>query len=298
MKTSDVLIAVAALIIVVSLVCIWLSPSVQDFMAANSLWNGVKGFSSEVNAASLDSLEELPESPQGKTLVAIPYIQPGDEGLSEIRSFVTEGGNLLLMDDYGYGNIVLKYLGVDARFTGETLLDPLFCYRNQWLPRITDFSPELEESGVKVLVLNHATSLTNVAESDVIAWSSSSSFLDLDEDESWWRDEPKGPFPIAAKFKLGKGTVALVSDPSIMVNSMLRKDDNYSFVKHLAGSGPESEQILVDRSHLPKDPRDESQIGLTNLRRVFSTPYPLLGLIAVIFIVVFRYTLKKGETIG
>jgi len=297
MKTSDVLVAVAALIIVVSLVCIWLSPSVQDFMAANSLWNGVKDFSSEVNAASLDSLEELPESPQGKTLVAIPYLQYGDEDLPEIRNFVTEGGNLLLMDDYGYGNSVLEYLGVDARFTGEALLDPLFCYRNQWLPRITDFSPELEESGVKVLVLNHATSLTNVAESDVIAWSSSSSFLDLDEDESW-RNEPQGPFPIAAKFKLGKGTVALLSDPSIMINSMVRKDDNYSFVKYLAGSDPESEQLLIDRSHLQKDPRDESQIGLTNLRRVFSMPYPLLGLIAVVFIVVFRYTLKKGETIG
>ena len=298
MKTSDVLVAVAALIIVVSLVCIWLSPSVQDFMAANSLWNGVKDLSNEVNAANIDSLDELPESPQGKTLVAIPYLQYGDEDLPEIRNFVTEGGNLLLMDDYGYGNSVLEYLGVAARFTGEALLDPLFCYRNQWLPRITDFSPEIEESGVKVLVLNHATSLTNVAESDVIAWSSSSSFLDLDEDESWWQLEPKGPFPVAARFKLGKGTVTLVSDPSIVINSMLRKDDNYSFVKHLAGSGSGPEQILIDRSHLQKDPRDESKIGLTNLRTVFSTPYPLLGLTAIVFIVVSRYTLKKGETIG
>ncbi|MBN2187007.1 MAG: hypothetical protein JW732_06115 [Dehalococcoidia bacterium] len=297
MKTSDVLVGVAALIIVVSLLCIWLSPSVQDFMAANSLWNGVKDFSTEVNAASLDSLDELPESSQGRTLVAIPYIQPGDDDLSEMRNFVTEGGNLLLMDDYGYGNSVLEYLGVDARFTGETLLDPLFCYRNQWLPKITDFNPELEESGIKVLVLNHATSLTNVAESDVIAWSSSSSFLDLDEDESL-RNEPQGPFPVAAKLKLGKGTVALVSDPSIMINSMVRKDDNYSFVQYLTGSTPQAEQLLIDRSHLQKDQRDESQTGLTNLRSVFSMPYPLLGLTAVVFIVVFRYTLKKGETIG
>jgi len=293
MKTSDVLLAVAALIIVISLVCIWLYPSVQDFMAANRLWNGIRNLSSEFDAANLDSLDELPELPQEKTLVAISYLPYEDEDLSKMRNFVTQGGTLLLMDDYGYGNSVLEYLGLNARFTGESLLDPLFCYKNQWMPKITDFSPELEESGIKVMVLNHATSLTDVGESNVIAWSSGSSFLDLDEDESWGEEEPKGPFPVAAKFKLGKGTVTLVSDPSIMINSMMRKDDNYSFIKYLIGPELEPGQTLTDRSHLPKDPRDESRIALTSLRKFFSLPYPLLGLTAVVFIVVSRYTLKK-----
>ena len=298
MKTSSVLLAVAALIIVVSLVCIWFSPSVQDFMAANSLWNGIRNLSSEVDASNLDSLDELPELPQGRTLVAIPHLQYEDEDLSKIRNFVIEGGSLLLMDDYGYGNSVLEYLGLDARFAGASLLDPLYCYRNQWLPKITDFSPELEENGIEVVVLNHATTLTDVGESDVIAWSSSSSFLDLDGDESWWRDEPRGPLPVAAKLKLGKGTVTLVSDPSIMINSMVRKDDNHSFIKYLIGPELEPGQILIERSHLPKDPRDESKIGLTNSRKILSMPYPLLGLTAVIFVVISRYTLKKGEIIG
>ncbi len=295
MKTLDVLLATAALVIVVSLACLWSCPAVQDFMSANKLWNGVRNFSSELDAANLDSIDELPELPQGKTLVAIPTLQYKDEDLLQIRNFVTQGGSLLLMDDYGYGNSVLEYLGVDARFSGKFLLDPLFCYRNQWMPKITDFSPELEESGIEMVVLNHATALTNVAESDVIAWSSSSSFLDLDEDESWWRDEPKGPFPVAAKFKLGKGTVALVSDPSIMINSMVRRDDNYSFIKYLIGPELESGQVLIERAHLVKDPRDTSKIGMTNMRKALSMPYPLLGLTAVVFIVVSRYTLKKNQ---
>jgi len=267
-------------------------------MAANSLWNGIRNFSQEFDATNLDSLDKLPELPQGKTLVAIPYLQYEDEDLLNIRKFVTEGGSLLLMDDYGYGNSVLQYLGLNVRFSGESLLDPLYCYKNQWLPKITDFSPELKESGVEVVLLNHATILTDVGESDVIAWSSSSSFLDLDEDESWRQEEPRGPFPVAAKFKLGKGTVALVSDPSIMINSMMRKDDNYSFIKYLTAPNLEPEQVLIDRSHLPKGRRDESKIGLTNLRKILSMPYPLLGLTAAVFIIVSRYTLKKGEKIG
>ena len=80
-----------------------------------------------------------------------------------------------MMDDYGYGNSVLAFLGVGVRFTNEPLLDPLFCHKNQWLPKIVDFAPEVDESGIGVIVLNHATSLTSLEQGEIIAWSSSTS---------------------------------------------------------------------------------------------------------------------------
>jgi len=56
--------------------------------------------------------------------------------------------------------------------------------------------------------------------------------------------------------------------------------------------------ILVDRSHLTKAPLDVSKTGLINTREVLSSPYALLGVTAMIFVTVSRYTLKKEETIG
>lgn len=298
MRVSSVLFTVVTLILAVSLLCIWFYPSIRDFMASNTMWNGIRSFSTEFGADAVESLDELPDLPEKTVLVAIPYLEYSDEELVEIKQFVADGGTLLLMDDYGYGNSFLEYLGVDARFTNKPLLDPLFSYKNQWLPRITDFSPEVKESGVEVIVLNHATSLTDVLPSSVIAWSSGSSFLDTNESGTWDPGEPKGPLAVAAKFRLGKGTLALVSDPSIMLNSMVGRDDNYSFIRYLTGHEGEQKRVLVDSSHLTKAPLDVSKTRLIDSREVLSSPYALVGITALIVVVVSRYTLKKGETIG
>ncbi len=291
MRTADVLLSVMVGVIIISIICIWFFPSVQDFMLGNSFWNGLKVFCAEFKVNNLDSLNKLPTLPQGKVLLSIPYLPYSEEELAGLLRFVTQGGTLLLMDDYGYGNSILEYFGLQARFSGSPLLDPLFCYKNPWLPRITDFSAEVKESGIEVVTLNHATALTGVENSQVLAWSSSHSFLDFDESESRSADEPLGPFPIAARIKYGKGRLALVADPSIIINSMIGKDDNHKFIKFLIGEN--AKEILIDRSHLGKSPLDKSKIRLASAREIFSRPFPLLGLVALIFIAVSRYVLRK-----
>ncbi len=298
MRVSSVLFIVVMLILVISLLCIWFYPSVQDFMASNIMWNGIKNFSSEFGVNSIGLLEELPNLPENSVLVAIPYIDYTNEELLKIKQFLDNGGTLLLMDDYGYGNSVLAYLGVSVRFTNKPLLDALFCYKNQWMPRITDFAPEVKESDINVVMLNHATSLTNVEESAVMARSSTASFLDLNENGSWDGNEPKGPFVVAAKFRLGKGTLALVADPSIVINSMVGRDDNYAFTRYLTSPTGKQESIMIDISHLTRAPLDVSKTRLVGARELLSSPYALLGITAMIFVAVSRYTLKKGENIG
>lgn len=297
MRVSSLLLAVVALVLAISLLSTWFYPSIQDFMAGNTMWNGIRDFSGEFGAEDIDSPDELPDLPGGTVLISIPYLEFGDDELAEIKQFVNDGGTLLLMDDYGYGNSVLAYLGVGVRFSNKPLLDPLFNYKNQWLPRITDFSPEVKESGINAVVLNHATVLTNAVASETIAWSSSSSFLDINENETWDQDEPRGPFPVALQLNLGKGMVAIASDPSIMINSMVGRDDNYAFIQYLISHNGEQESILIDRSRLTEAPLDISKKGLRSGREMLSSPYALVGIVALIFIVVSRYTLGKGETI-
>ena len=298
MRVSSILFAVVVLVSVISMLCIWFYPSEQDFMASNIMWNGIRDFNSEFSVDQVDSLDDLPDLPEEAVLVAIPYLEYTDEELAKMKRFVDNGGTLLLMDDYGYGNSVLAYLGVGARFTNKPLLDPLFCYKNRSLPRITDFAPEVKESDIDVIMLNHATTLTNVVESEAIAWSSSASFLDINENESWDQGEPNGPFAVAAEFRLGKGALALVSDPSIVINDMVSRDDNYAFIRYLTRHKGEEKRMLLDSSHITKTPIDVSKTRLIDRREVLSSPYALLGITAMIFIVVSRYTLKKGETIG
>ena len=297
MRVSSILLVVIVLILVISSLCIWFYPSAQDFMTSNTMWNGITSFSRKFSADIIESPDKLPILPQQTVLITIPYLEYSDEELSRIKQFVADGGTLLLMDDYGHGNSILAYLGVKVRFTNKPLLDPLFYYRNQSLPRITDFTPEVRDEGIDVITLNHATTLTSVPESEVIAWSSSSSFLDTNENGSREEGEPQGPFPVAAQLHLGQGSLTVVADPSIMINSMVGRDNNDNFMKYLTHYKGGLKKVLVDSAPLTTSPRDVSRVRLVEAREVLSSPYTLLGISALIFVLVCRYTLKKGETI-
>jgi hypothetical protein len=297
MKISTLLFTVFVLIAVISLVTIWFYPSVQDFMASNSMWNGLEKFDNTFNATQIDSLDNLSNSPEKSVLVAIPYLDYTGDDLAKMKDFLDNGGTVLLMDDFGYGNTLLTYLGVPVRFSNKPLLDPLFCYKSQYLPLITDFAPGVKGSGVNVIMLNHATALINVTESETVAWSSADSFLDTNENGSLDPGEPKGPLPVAARLKIGKGNLAIVSDPSVIISAMAGRYDNYAFVRYL-GNTATGKNIMVDRSHITQAPLDVSKTRLTNAHKVISNPYIIAGITAILFIVVSRYTLKKGEIIG
>lgn len=295
MKVSSLLIPVVAGILFISLLCVWFYPSVQDFVASNTMWNGIRDFCAEFGASNIDSLEELPEPAEGTVLVAIPYIEYSAGELERLEKFVSNGGTLLLMDDYGYGNSVLEYLELGVRFTNRPLLDPLFCFKNESMPRITDFASGVRESGVGVVMLNHATSLEDTEAVTVIAWSSRASFLDINENGTRDEGEPQGPLPVAAATWLGRGRLVLVADPSTIINAMVNRDDNYAFIRYLADVDGNPGVILVDRAHLSQTPLDVSQARLIDTRQVLSNPYALVAITAVIFAVTARYTLKKGE---
>ncbi|MBN2238621.1 MAG: hypothetical protein JW712_02515 [Dehalococcoidales bacterium] len=297
MKTSNAFTITILTTIVVSLLCIWFYPSVQDFMAGNTMWNGIDDFSDEFEAENIDTLEGLPDSSEGSVLVAIPYIEYTQSALEFLERFVNNGGTLLLMDDYGYGNQVLGFLGLTMRFSSEPLLDPLFCYKNQWMPKITDFNEDIASENITLVLLNHATTLTDI-DGTILAYSSATSFLDRNEDGKKNGNESEGPFIIAAEKSYGKGTVIAVSDPSVLISSMIDRDDNYRFIQYLLSRNGVQGNVIIDRSHLSKTPLDNSKIRLFDVREFVSNPYALTGVIALIFVVISRYTIRKGEAIG
>ena len=304
MRLSSILLVVLALTATVSLVCIWFYPSFGDFIEYNEEWNGVRTFVNESGGTVISSLDMVPESPDKSVLITIPNTDYSDQELVGLKQFINDGGTLLLMDDFGYGNSVLTYLGVDARFTGRPLLDPLFCYRNQAMPVITDFGTEAKESGILFIILNHATTLNNIVADQIVAWSSTTSFLDINDNGTWEQDEPNGPFAVAAVITIGKGILKLVSDSSIIINNIFSKDGNRGFIQYLTQNQDltqnqgETNNILIDSSHLVKASLDTAKERVMSLRMALSNPYALLGIIAVIFTTVFGYNFKKGETIS
>ena len=291
------LVSLAIVLVVILAVVIWVIPSDEDFRIENTFWNGASRLNASQAVTPLETLADLPEVTRGVTLILIPYLQLTPSELEDVNRFVSGGGILVLADDYGYGNQVLGYLGIEARFSGQALLDPLFNYKNEQLPRVFNFSPDSVTDGVNSLVLNHATCITDVEESEVLAKSSSFSYLDINDNRQWDDDEPAGALPVISGHSLAGGRVILVSDPSIFINSMDTLDDNYGIIENIASIS--SSQLYLDQAHLPHSDLHYTKNLLADVRSVLTTPVGTLALVAVLLILILRPMWpRKGGGIG
>ncbi len=279
MELRRFLIILTILLVLILTIVVWFFPSNEDFRTENPFWNGTKDISSITQVSSLTSLSDLTSAPQGVALILIPYLDFTPAELEELNSFVTKGGTLVLADDYGFGNQVLEYLGVKARFSGQVLLDPLFNYKNDWFPRIFHLTPSAVTANITSLVLNHATCLINIETDNILALSSAFSFLDLNGNQAWDEDEPAGPLPVISQHNLGTGQIILVSDPSIFINSMETIESNYNFIQNVATIT--TSELLIDQSHLPPSSLHQTKNLLADIHGYLVSPVGTLGLVIV-----------------
>jgi hypothetical protein len=296
MKIWHALFITVIITVIVSLLCVSFFPSVQAFVQYNTTWDGIRYSLNNLDATAVNFSQNNVPTGADKVLICVPYLPYGDDDLARLKTFANDGGTLMVMDDFGYGNTILAYLNLNCRFAGVPLLDPLYCYKNQWFPEITDFRSAVSKD-IKVVVLNHATALLNSGNSQVIAWSSTSSYLDQNGNGAFDNGDLQGPLPVAAKIPLGTGSVILVSDPSILLNSMLIKDDNLSFIKSLTGVDTGS-SILIDTSHLTQDPMNIVKTKLMDIKEVLAQPYALISILCLLFVIASIYFLKIGGSLG
>lgn len=278
MSLRSYLLSVTAVLIVLLVLGIWFYPTNSDFRVENPLWNGVKAITSDYHIQPLDSLAGLPPSSYGASLIVIPYLDFNTAELEQLRSFVSQGGRLILADDYGYGNRVLEYLGLKARFAGEVLLDPLVNYKNKQLPRITRLQPDVLTANTDNLVFNHATCLANISSNETLALTSPFSFLDLNDDGTHEDNEPSGPLAAISRHHLGDGQVILIADPSIFINSMATIEGNAVLMRNIAAS---TDALYIDQSHLEQSELHQYRNWLQKARHLASTSAGTAGLVII-----------------
>jgi hypothetical protein len=298
MKPTKLLLTLVMVITISMLSLVWFYPPNGDFRAENPFWNGLSTINSKTQLTMISSYDNLTANTKGTALLIVPYEPFSASELTQLDNYVSNGGTLVIFDDYGFGNQILSKVGLNLRFTGEQLLDPLFNYKNKWIPKITDFTSTPIATNVSSIVFNHATSLNDTSGSTIAAYSSKFSFTDLNNDGSWDNNEPNGPFPVIAYTKVGEGYVIAVADPSILINSMIGLDDNLQFIQNVAGLASANPKILIDQSHLPISPLDNAKADLAFVYNFISSPAGTLSLIVVILVLSLHSIWRKGVRLG
>lgn len=294
MELRRFLLIITVTLLIALTLTVWFFPSNDDFRVDNPFWNGIRDIRAEYQVQPLDSLADLPSSPDGATLLVIPYLSCTSTELEHLNYFVSRGGRLIIADDYGHGNQILEYLGLKVRFSGQILLDPLVNYKNKHFPRIIHLQPDPLTENTDELVFNHATSLTNITADNALALTSPFSFLDYNGNGAREDSEPTGPLPVISRHELGSGQVILVSDPSLFINSMEKIAGNDGFIQNIAATSP---VLYIDQSHLTSSELHRTRGWLQYTRSLFSTPVGTVGLVlAAIIAALIPIWHKRKET--
>ncbi|NUP13660.1 MAG: DUF4350 domain-containing protein [Polyangiaceae bacterium] len=210
------------------------SASAAVFDISDSEWEGLSEFyqiaKTELGpdrvkpVATLDWSELRPED----GIVFIHPTEPIDS--TEASEFMKQGGRLAVVDDFGRGDELLKRFRIERiRMPGRPVTalrqDPELPIAEPWLEisRGQIGAPHPVVSSVKRLVLNHPMALVHPDLSPVLK-------VRLAKSE--------GDAIVAVAGQVEKGRLFAMSDPSALINSMLRYPGNRAFavglVKYLA----------------------------------------------------------------
>ena len=240
-----------------------------DFSIYNSGWNGTSKlakityqagkfaptFQLRANGADVTvehiGLGQLNLDPAESALVEIgpTTLFSASEGTA-VGNFVKSGGMLLLADDYGTGNSLLERMGASSRISGDLILDLSYEKQPEFVVCFDIKNDDITKN-VSFLLLNYASSLVlNTTSTQTLAYSSLASWLDTNGDLYQQWGEPRGPFPILAKERMGLGTIVLLSDPSVLINGMSKYMNNSALATNLlAFISAGRSQVFFDESH-------------------------------------------------
>ncbi|HLI46453.1 MAG TPA: DUF4350 domain-containing protein [Geobacterales bacterium] len=197
-----------------------------DFYPQNNSWNGLMDFVRTYNASIITDLNDLPIKGSGFDLFIVgPYYNFTVDETNRIKDFLASGGKLIIADNFGSGNSLLTYLGLDSKFSKKTVNDAVFYVRNSMI--IESLNSSIPN--VKVLAFGPASYVeVNDTSAKVLAWSSSFSYVEEGNSEK------TGPFPLIVSIEYLNGSIILVSSPTIFTNYFLTLYDNAYAVKFLA----------------------------------------------------------------
>jgi hypothetical protein len=246
---------VAAILLGLVLSIVWAaqSPIADPYYTANTEWNGTSELVREgFIPLSVDLVRSL--SNPSLLMVIAPTRQFTQSEANSIRDYVERGGLLVLADNFGSGNGLLKLLNVSISFDNKTLVDTLFYYKQPIFPLAIHMPSSEFLNGTNELVLNSPVTLNVTSEDNVRILASSSPFSFIDSNQNGEKDpgEPSGPFPVLAELRLGQGGVLLFTSPASFTNSMISLSDNMVLIRNSikAGTAPGRTAPLLDETHL------------------------------------------------
>lgn len=274
-------IIIASVLVVTLVIAVSFNYPQEDFSVYNTQWNGASDLQSLVRNNHPSDVIFNENGLNGKDPAVVLLLNP-DAGspfssadLASIRSYVENGGSIVIANDFGNANQLLDGLGIGGvvRFNGSLLYDDYSNWAGAAWPTITTFANSSITTGIGTLSFNYATTLDigspvkgtaggeaspSVGNVTILAKSSPASYLgDYPPTGVPPPNDTRGAKPVVASLIYGEGKIILLSDPSVLINSMIGKGDNEQLFKNIIANltnGDPQAPVFFDESHRAQKP--------------------------------------------
>ncbi|HII67782.1 MAG TPA: DUF4350 domain-containing protein [Thermococcaceae archaeon] len=209
-----------------------------DFSVFNTRWNGASNFGKLL----YEETEIMPVitsynsfglgEREGVLLILGPDLRYSSLEIDEVKRFLENGGTLVLIDDFGTGNDILKGLNLTARFTSLIPID-VFYSKNYNFPELVRILDPQLSVGVDKLTLNVPSVIVG-AEGSI--YTSKVAVIGNNQRQ----------LPIMSELEYGNGSIILFSDPSVFINDMFEK--NEPFIRNFVGY-IKADVVYIDEAH-------------------------------------------------
>jgi hypothetical protein len=246
MKWIYALAAIVTIILVI-LIAGRLYTSNVDFNPGNPYWNGYSKFYAGNDLTQLYHLSDLPAGDTSGTtlLVVSPSYRYRPDDAAAIESYMIRGGSLIVMDDFGESDSLLKSLNTSIQLLQVPLYQEDNLNESSAFPVISNVSGTGLTVRVSQIYTNHPAALKAGYGTIIIASTNNRGWIDTGQNRIDNKEVGYDAFPIIAMQTYGSGSLTVISDPSIFVNGMIGQGDN----SRLASNVFEWNKVYIDLSH-------------------------------------------------
>lgn len=226
-------------------------PTSTPYSPFNTDVNGISKFAEYFCSNFLYSLSDVSKGFNG-TVVVILNNELKSSEYSVIEDLLSSGSTVVILDEYGYSNNLLKYLGIDALVVNHVVLDEVFKYGSREYPLLRLRGSELNLTAYRPTYIYVSDS------SFVVAETSKYSYADINGDGYYSLGESMKSYPVIAQFYVGRGRLLLISDLDIISNglidmnklafSKLVSTPTYIVVNHLGLGGADYFKYLITKA--------------------------------------------------
>ncbi|MEM6961909.1 MAG: DUF4350 domain-containing protein [Myxococcota bacterium] len=187
----------------------------QDYDPQNTSWNGLAGL--------IGIAESIGRPIEVGAEIELAQLNPGDAlfivyprdplPATELAAFMHEGGRVLIADDFGRSAALLAQYHIERLGPPPSSAPKLL-----GSPHLSIAKPRVRHelsTGIHALASNHPTCVRHRELEAIFAF------------------DDEGTFGLVLAGQVGTGRLAVLSDPSVLINNMLRFRDNQRFAKQL-----------------------------------------------------------------